>query len=274
MAHPLLDTFRPLDTRGTGGELEIGIEIGRQDGPGWSSAAALLADPAAFDAVVAELARSSGTDRSDINGAFLLSDWGYAVLLRSAVAFLAARRVPVLDHAGTWLRVDPEHWIDRVSFAGPLACLEGDSCAGDPDARPVASEDELLAQLVTGFHAHQEPIVALVHERCRRPRAALWRHSGDTLAEAFLWAGEILDAREEAWAWGQRAVDLAPARLRTHAGYRLFDHAGLRQVGRVRAQCCLNYRCTPSSYCFSCPLQDDGHRLRRIERRAKDAAAA
>jgi len=270
---PLLDALAGCRTGGDG-ELDVGADLGPQDGPGWVAAAALLADPASFDALVDGFGRDSGTDRRDIAGAFLLSDLGFAVLLRSATAFLAARRVPSLAHDAIWLRLHPEHWVDRVAFGGAFACLPDDAAAGHPDATVVPDERALLEHLLRDFRTHQEPLVGLVHARCRRPRAALWRHSGDTVAEAFMWAGEVLGARDEAWAWGRRAVAAAPEPLGTHVGYRLFQHAGLEQVGRVRAQCCLNYRCTPSSYCFSCPLKDEAHRLRRMEERAERASAA
>jgi len=94
------------------------------------------------------------------------------------------------------------------------------------------------------------------------------------VAEAFMWAGEVLGARDEAWAWGRRAVAAAPEPLGTHVGYRLFQHAGLEQVGRVRAQCCLNYRTDGAAYCFSCPLQGEEHRRAVLARTAAAEAAA
>ncbi len=73
----------------------------------------------------------------------------------------------------------------------------------------------------------------------------------------------------------------APGPLAGTAGYRLWHVDGHDAVGRVRAQCCLGYRCEAASYCFSCPLEDEAHRrailLARhaaVDRRATVGTAA
>lgn len=254
------------------GETDLDVVVAAApEGPTWFSVDELLHDDDRFDATLERIARDWGTDRRDIAGAALLTDLGFALLVRSAATFLAGRRAPLLAETPVAVRLHDEGWVEEVALGPAFACLPGDPRAGDPDARPVdGDEHALLRVLLEDFEAQQASLVARVHERCRRPQAALWRHGGDTLAEAFMWAGEVLSEREHAWAWGGEAVQAGAERLRTHAGFRHFSHAGVAQVGRVRAQCCLHYRTTEASYCFSCPLKGEDHRLAVLERRAAD----
>lgn len=254
--------------------LSLATDVAPRTGPAWTSASELVADDTALDELVAAFRRGWGTDRDDIAGAFWLSEQAFALLLRAAVALLAARRVPVLDLgvASTRLRSGPGARVDRVALGPAFACLPDDPAAGHPAATVVADEHALLERLLRDAERHHTPIVALVHRRCRRPERALWRHCGDAIAESFLWAGEIVGRREEAWRWGSRAVRTAPPALRTHAGYRTFGTGPWERVGRVRAQCCLHYRTSARSYCLSCPLQDDAYRDARLAAAAAEAA--
>jgi len=241
---------------------------------GWIDLDALVDDSAAFDAIVDLVAASWSTQRRDIAGAGWLSDCAFALLLRGAVAFLGARRVPALDAPGAAVRLDADAWVERVALGPRFACLPGDPAAGHPQATVVDGELVLLRELLTSFEARHERTVEQVAERCRRPRAALWRHGGDTVAEAFMWAGEVVGERDAAWAWGRKALELAPPRLRSHGSFRVFRHGAYEQVGRVRAQCCLNYRTGDATYCFSCPLQGEDHRRAVLARTAAEEAAA
>lgn len=242
-------------------------------GPGWVGLDELLDDDRRFDATVDLVARGWGTDRSDIAGGALLADLAFSLLLRSATAFLAGRRTPLLAETGLAVRLDGGS-VAGVALGSTFACLAGDERAGDPGARVVDGDDHaLLRLLLADFEARHAPLVTRVHVRCRRPRSALWRQLGDAVAQAFLWAGEILSRREDAWAWGREAVAVGAAGLRSHAGYRHFSHAGVAQVGRVRAQCCLHHRTAAATYCFSCPLKGDDHRLAILERRAAEQLA-
>jgi hypothetical protein len=257
-------------------ELSAATDRAPVDGPGWLRLEDLLRDDAAFEALVTAIAREWRTDRRDIAGAGWLSELGFALALRGAAAFLAERRVPDLAATGNAaVRLHPGGlWVEAVALESRFLCLPDDPRAGSLHAVVVTDERVLLRRLLEGFEVHQERVVERVAERCRRPRAALWRHCGDTVAEAFMWAGELLDDRVEAWSWGMRALEDAPKRLQSSCGYSHFRHAGVEQVGRVRAQCCLNYRTEDATYCFSCPLKGEDHRRRVLERRAAEEAAA
>jgi hypothetical protein len=275
MQGPLHEVLERLDAGRGDDELRVGASaLPAPAGPAWVAVDDLLVDDERFEAIVDRHAASWRTDRRDVAGAALLSDLGFALLLRGAAAFLAARRIPRLTAGGVALRLHGDGWVEHVALGPALACLPGDAAASAPGAEVVPDEEALLRLLLEDFDAHHEPLVERVAARCRRPRAALWRHGADTVAEAFLWAGEVLDDRAAAWAWGERAVAAAPERLRAHAGFRRFAHAGVEQVGRVRAQCCLHYRTGGATYCFSCPLKDDDHRLAMLAARAAGELAA
>jgi hypothetical protein len=261
---PIQRTFAALGRAPGPTDIDLDTDLGPGSDGTWVRAADLIADGARFDALIAVTAREWGTERADIAGAAVVSDWSFAVLVRAAACFLAARRVPALDHAAIWLHHHPEGWVDRVAFGPRFACLPGDDAAAHGDATVIEGEGALLDELRESFARHQQQLVQAAQARCRRPVRALWRHASDTLAEAFMWAGEALSCRDEAWAWGTRAMAGAPVPLAGPAGYRLWLVGEREHVGRVRSQCCLNYRCADREYCFSCPLRDDEHRLQRL----------
>jgi len=262
---PIRATFSSLVRPSATTELDLGTDLGPPVAAGWTRSVDLLSDEAAFGALVERTGRQWGTERADIAGAAVLSDWSFAVLLRAAACLLADRRIPALEHDEIWLRHHPEGWVDRVAFGPRFACLAGDAAAPHPDATVVDGEAALLDDLRSRYVAYQQDLVRAVQARCRRPGRALWRHASDTLAEAFMWAGEALSCREEAWAWGAQAMAGAAVPLAGPAGYRLWLVGEREHVGRVRSQCCLNYRCADREYCFSCPLKDDEHRLERLQ---------
>jgi ferric iron reductase protein FhuF len=256
------------------GELSAAVLARIPDEGRWLSLSALASEDDLLDAAIDRVARNWNTDRRDIAGGALVADVGFALLLRSAAAVLAARRAPALTGDDVAVRIHDAGWVDLVVLGSRFACLPADPAAAAPGAEVVEDEEALLRWVLADFEAFLDPLVERVHARCRRPRRALWRHGGDVVAEAFLWAGELLGDRTAAWALGPRAVALLPSRLKTHADYRVWRAGDVEQPGRVRAQCCLHYRTPAARYCFSCPLKGDDHRVARIAGRVQEEAAA
>lgn len=264
---PLARTFAAVEA-GADAAYGLTTQIGLPGVDGSVVAAELLCDEAAIASLLRRTCASAGTDRRDIAGGYLHGRWGYVVLVRAVAALLVDRRVPRLDHAAIGLHPHPGGWFDGLAFAGPFACLPGDPDAGDAAATVLPGEAALLQHLRDAFAAHQAPLVEAIHTASRRPRSALWRTSADTLADAFMHAGEALGRRAEAWEWGRAAVAGAEGRLAGTADYRVWRHAGEEEVSRIQAQCCLSYRCADAIYCFDCPLIDDAQRLAKLAERA------
>ncbi len=211
----------------------------------WTPICALHEDDDRFEAVLALVGTTWRTDRRDIAGAGLLADVLFAVLLRAATLALRDGAVPRLRADAIALRLHADGWTEEVTL-------------GDVASAPL--DDRASRTLVRDVEKLAEPLVERVHLVCGRPRAALWRHVGDALADGVLWAGEALGERATAQAWGDRVVALAPARWRAQTGYRVWRHGDLELPGRVRTQCCLHYRTDAGTACFGCPLKDEDHR--------------
>jgi hypothetical protein len=263
---PIHDALAAVPTTDDG-ELGIAVVEDVPAGDRWFPLEALTGDGQRLNDAVDRVATGWLTERRDIAGGALLTDVAFALLLRSAVTVLAVRRAPGLRVSEVAVRLHDDGWVDLVALGPRFACLPDDPMAGHEQAVVVADDEALLRWVLADYESLLSPLVDQVHARYRRPRTALWRHGGDALAEAFLWAGEVLADRQAAWEVGPRAVALAPERLGTHADYRIWRSGAVEQPGRVRAQCCLHYRTEAARYCFSCPLRDDDHRLGRLAER-------
>lgn len=256
---PLASSAAALRGASRGAEVAVGFAIGPPSDTGWTCASALLDDAEHLGHAIEATRADAGTARRDIAASLLLRDWSFGILVRTAACLLSARRIPSLRLDEIWL-LRPRGCVEAVAFSGAFTCLPVDDAASHAEATVVADESALLACLRAEVERHHAPLVERLHQRCRRPRSALWRHVADALAEAFLWAGEALDERAPAWALGEQVMDGTRGRLAGAANYRLWHVDGHEAVGRVRAQCCLSYRCEPSTYCFSCPLKGEAHR--------------
>lgn len=232
---------------------------------GWRSAAGTLRDPRALDRLLAAVGRQYATEREDVRGSLLADAWSMAVAAPLVAAVLVDRRLPLAAPDALALRFGADGHPGQTGFlSARFACLPGDPGGGHPTAVVLRSEDELLDRLARTCWAHLEPMVGALRDRTRRPRSGLQRCAADQLAGAFLFGGEMLGRREEAWDLGRRCLERAGA-LAVPPAFRVLRHAGRERAMRVRAGCCLLWRTPGSRGCFTCPLTRDDERLRRME---------
>ena len=101
--------------------------------------------------------------------------------------------------------------------------------------------------------AHLAPLIDAVHERTKRPAAALQRAVKDRYDAAIAWVAQLTNQPE-------RAFEL----LADRAELRLLDLGTHELLLHVREGCCLHYRTPANVKCFSCPLLDDEARRRLV----------
>ena len=227
----------------------------------------LLADRRKLTRAAASVGAAAGTERLDVGASLLCDAWAWALAECAVVGLVRDRRVPDVAPANVALVLR-----DDGAAAGVRLLESRGACrAGDPARRPgdveLAGDDALIVWMLGRLAAHLAPLVDELHALSRRPRTALWRSAGDRVLHAFVWAGEELGCRREAWALGERCAALGgtwpgPAR------YRLLRHAGGAYATRTRNGCCLHWRGADGRHCFTYPLTDDAERVERLEARA------
>lgn len=261
---PLAETLAAGRDR-FGGHDVLGAHLGAPDG--WPAAAAFGRGEAVLDEQLAGSALQLATDRADILAARVVEAHAWGLAVRAVGTLLIGDRVPVMDPEQTFLQISPGGDVTGVAFTGGAHGLPGDPAAG---VRTASGENDLLGRLHTELEAHLTPLVEALHARSGRARPALWRSCGDRLGGAFLWLGEVLGCRDEAWRRGMHCLAL-DAPLAGGAPFRIVEHAGIAEPTRNRSGCCLLYRIDthpPNETCFTCPLTTEQERHLRLERRA------
>ncbi|OYW23120.1 MAG: hypothetical protein B7Z49_03870, partial [Hydrogenophilales bacterium 12-63-5] len=193
--------------------------------------------------------------------ASLLLRYGWGAGFHIA-AYLACRRVPVLDEAAVRFSASTlieGVWIRRSRFVG----LAGDPLAGGPLWEEAADLAALRRRLLESLVAFTEPLLAEQHRWSRFSRHALWAMVASSWAEQFLTIGQRLGRREDALAEARAllAMDLEIAR----AAPDLYE---VRQgedskVCQKRAACCLYFKSPRRHFCASCPIIPEAERLER-----------
>lgn len=223
-------------------------------GDGWLDCAGAARDERVLDGLLEDVGAVYDTDRRDIMGTRVIEIWTWMVAAPAAATLLTARRLPDLRAAN--VLIDPT--LYAVALRRPtVAVLPGDPAAGHPDARVVADEAALAAELNRALaDAHLAPLVATLNRMTRRPARALWRSAADRVADAFLYAGEQLGRVDEAHALAVASLRDAPAPLRARVERRVCGGEPMH----VRDGCCLYWRTPSGERCVNCPLLGDDER--------------
>ncbi len=241
---------------------------------GWLPASELFCAGPALDAMLVRATRASGTERADIGGTLLAESCAWALSVRSVGTLLFGRRIPALAAHEMQLELAAgDTTITGLAFAGGAYGVVGDPRAGDPALVLLPGEDALLERLHDELEAALDPLLAAIAAATGRPLRALWRSAGDRLGGAFLWLGEVVGMRDEAWRLGTRCMQM-DGPLAVGAGFRVLAHAGIAEPTRNRRSCCLIWRAEGCETCFTCPLTSDRERRARLEARAAKAVAS
>ncbi|MEV4557701.1 (2Fe-2S)-binding protein [Kitasatospora sp. NPDC049285] len=222
-------------------------------GPGWTTAAALAADPAALDAMIAHDERL-GVDlygaapRPDVTAGFSLHRYVWPVALAFTLPWFLERRVPRLPADRVAInRTTGELTVRPAAFS----CLPDDPAAGRPDARPVPDRAALDDALRTALAEHLTPVLDAFRPRMRRGPRTLWAMATDDVVDGLWYLSTLLGEEPRAVA----ALDaLLPG---TGAAAPFVGTPGFREEDgartRTRVSCCLFYTVRPAEACFSCP---------------------
>jgi FhuF 2Fe-2S C-terminal domain len=229
-------------------------------GDGWTRSADLAADPGALEALIAVEAAQGLHDhgvplRPDVAASFCLHRYAWRVCLLMSLPWFLERRVPRLPVE----RVSVNGRAGRVSAdIRAFTCLPGDPAAGLPEARVVADEEELRAELRSAVAEHLAPVLAAFRPRLRRGPHGLWAMATDALVEGLWLVGERLGQERRAVAELGALLPGGPRPFPRGAEFR--PAPGTGAPTRTRLSCCLFYTLGPATMCATCPRGDTDDR--------------
>ncbi|QIN79662.1 hypothetical protein GBA65_15265 [Rubrobacter marinus] len=250
---PLATTLARLAAVEDGGPA-LSAHIGLPADTGWTGCADLAGDDAHLDDLLERVGRSYGSGDRAVAGSLFLRAYLWPILVPAVAAFLVDRRVPDVGAANVALRFDERGRADGVAFLeGRFAVLGGNEAAGAAGAVVLASEDEMTAWLGEGLAEAHVPGLFAALRRCgvRRSERALWGMVADLVAEAFGWAGPVLDLEHEARAFAEGMLDGSP-HIPGKANHLTLVRDGVPVRTRLKNACCLYYR-VGDAPCPTCP---------------------
>ncbi|MGW0332723.1 (2Fe-2S)-binding protein [Streptomyces sp. NPDC003011] len=240
-------------------------------GGGWVTAAALAEAGPDLDAFLswddAQIRRDHGHPaRPDVTASFGLHRYAWPACLLITAPWFLQRRVPRYPVT----HVSYDRTEGPMAFAvrpGPFACLPDDPAAAHPDARVVADEDALRAEVRDAVAEHMGPVLAGFGPRMRRRGRALWGMVTDEIVESLWYVAELLGEHEHRRAERELGL-LLPGATKPYAG-----SAGFRRLAgpngeplrtRDRASCCMFYTLVPEDTCVTCPRTCDADRIAKL----------
>jgi FhuF 2Fe-2S C-terminal domain len=219
-----------------------GLYVARRDEPGdgWHAGPELLSEDGPLEELVADVARSAGTDLPRVGAEWLLElvAWHGAVL--TAAAMMSGRWVPDLTPGNVFVGVK-DGSVMGVALRG-----------GEP--REHAGDEELARAGHAALLELFEPLIDALVARRLRPRRALWRAAGDRIGQAFMWCADAYGDPERA-RWLAERMIAPPSPL--HVPLEIGSGEDGQPV-LLRASCCLWHRAPESSLCPGCPLRRRG----------------
>ncbi|MFE2726774.1 (2Fe-2S)-binding protein [Kitasatospora sp. NPDC059327] len=263
-------------------------------GDGWISGADLLAGPDALGELIAHDARQGLTRygrplRPDVAAGFGLHRFTWSAALLFTLPWFLERRVPLLTPADVSIRRATGELTART---GAFVCLTDDPAAGLPDARTVADEAALSAELRAALADFLTPVLTAFRPAVRRSPRMLWAMATDAVVEGLWYVGGLLGEEERARAElsdllapatpAAPAAPAAPATPATPAALAApgapepsappappactpgasapcftpgagFATGSASGTDRARASCCLVYTVRPEEMCGGCP---------------------
>ncbi|MGV9270335.1 (2Fe-2S)-binding protein [Kitasatospora sp. NPDC003701] len=249
-------------------------------GDGWLSGADLLAGPDALRELIAHdarqgLARYGRPLRPDVAAGFGLHRFTWPAALLFTLPWFLERRVPLLTPGDVSIRRATGELTARP---GAFVCLPDDPAAGLPDARTVADEAALAAELRAALAGFLTPVLTAFRPAVRRSPRMLWAMATDAVVEGLWYVGGLLGEEERARAELSDLLAPAPAAAHRPAAPRAseppalpaptacapgasasftpgagFAAGGASGTDRARASCCLVYTVQPEEMCGGCP---------------------
>ncbi|MEW2408965.1 (2Fe-2S)-binding protein [Streptomyces griseoviridis] len=242
------------------------------DGGGWITGASLTRPGRAMDTFLdwddAQIRRDHGTRaRPDVTASFGLHRYAWPVSLLITVPWFLLRRVPRYPVTQvSYDRTVPELAMGRLAVrAAGFACLPDDPAAGRPEARVVADEEALDAEVRAAVAEHLEPVLAAFGPKMRRRGRALWGMATDEVVEGLWYVAGLLGEEARATAELKRLLPGATLPFVGSAAFReLATPTGRRLPTRDRASCCLFYTLRPEDTCVTCPRTCDADRIAKL----------
>ncbi|MGR7922823.1 (2Fe-2S)-binding protein [Zobellella denitrificans] len=257
---------------------ESGWSCGAAD-PGWTPAGALMTPGSALLEGWLEHEGSHYPD-TDLKTrcAFLLGRYAWYLALPLAGLRLLGGRLPGFGPAQLALKMEEYQWRhqDQEGTAHRLLLRFA-------DGYPADAGEETERRLRHGLEEHMTPLVSLLHRRCGLPERGLWCLVADSVALAFLHAGQRLgcEARARALALAVLKEPGSPLYNRKTGFVDIVlpdpDHPGrepVRRSFRTRAGCCRYYTTQGGRYCATCVREHPENRDRRLRELVRSQLAA
>jgi hypothetical protein len=184
-----------------------------------------------------------------------------------ALFFLLDRRVPRLDREALAFHLHPEfHYPDAIATLGETFwCLPSDPAADHPDARVLAGEQALAAQLRAEVRGHADDFLAAYLPGVRLPRRSLLGAFFDGLDSGFWLDDEALVPRREIVAAASLALPGSTGEFQQPTTYHsVVDGDGREQLTRRRMSCCYYFKLNDDGEtCLTCPRTSGPERAHR-----------
>ena len=172
------------------------------------------------------------------------------------------RRVPRLPLDAVAFEGGPAHLAVRVE---EFACLPDDPAATHADARVVADDAALRAEVRASVAEHLGPLLEGFRPRMRRGARALWGVATDEITEGLWYLGHLLGDEEAARRAAEELLPGDTPPFARGASFReLTGPDGETLPTRDRASCCLFYTLRPEATCVTCPRTCDTERVARL----------
>ncbi|WP_375056142.1 (2Fe-2S)-binding protein [Zobellella sp. DQSA1] len=237
-------------------------------GPDWTPAAALMTPGSKLLEGWLEHEGSHYPD-TDLKTrcAFLLGRYAWYLALPLA-GLLLGGRLPGFGPAQLALKMEEYSWR-HDGREGTARRLLLRFCA----PYPADAGEDAERRLRLGLEAHLAPLVSLLHRRSGLPERGLWCLVADSVAQAFLHAGQRLgcEARAKALALAVLKTPDSPLYNRKTGFIDIAlpdpDHPGrelARRSFRTRAGCCRFYTTRGGHYCTTCVREHPENRDRRL----------
>lgn len=264
--HPLAQTL----ARGHALNAYLKAECGLPAGPEWITPSALWAAGSPHLAAMIEAQqRRLRTRAVSVIGSALLQGYQWQIIANTLVCYLAARRVPSLDHGQLRVRRNAEQEVEAVAFGGEhFLTLPDDLDAGHPGAEIVPDTEALRTALREQLEAHFAWVIARICAEVGGKPRGLWLNVADSLAGDLAWLARLLRPEtplaaleaEVAQLLGVPGSPLAPSRV----GLFELTYRERSEVFLDRATCCFWYKTVDGDYCSTCPKRTPEDRNTRL----------
>jgi ferric iron reductase protein FhuF len=245
----LIDTLVPA---GNGGH---GLRLA-PDEPDWQPMTEFLGGEG-LDRALELTGRNRRIEQDPVAAAswFVLS---YVRLVVSPVVtgWYLVNRVPEVAVANMAIRPDPDGGGSHELgvFDGTCTVLSNDPCADRPDARTVADQAALTADMVsTLISGHVTPLVEAIDARVRIGSRLLWGNVSHRVVNRFHDLVEAGGSLEKACQGIDALCDAPDSPLRGLSRLDEYNSDGTHTLA-TRLTCCLRYKHPGQSKCSTCSL--------------------